>query len=69
MQADEFESIRVVDELTAIRLLNLSPRSWDRLRSRGEAPPFTQLSQRRIGYRIADLRAWLDARRQPQTAA
>ena len=60
---DEFESVRVVDESTAVKLAGVSPRTWDRMRARGETPPFTQISQRRIGYRIADLKAWLDARR------
>ncbi len=61
--ARDFAMVRVVDEATAQLLLNLSPRTWDRMRARGEAPPATRLSERRIGYRIADLKAWLDARR------
>jgi predicted DNA-binding transcriptional regulator AlpA len=61
--SDEFESVRVVDEPTAIKLACVSPRTWDRLRARGETPPHTQLSERRIGYRISDLKAWLDSRR------
>jgi predicted DNA-binding transcriptional regulator AlpA len=60
---DEFESVRVVDELTASKLAGLSPRTWDRLRARGETPPITRISERRIGYRLIDLKAWLDARR------
>jgi predicted DNA-binding transcriptional regulator AlpA len=60
-----FESVLVVDEPTAVKLAGLSPRTWDRMRARGETPPITQLSERRIGYRIFDLRMWLDARRVP----
>jgi predicted DNA-binding transcriptional regulator AlpA len=63
LSEDPFESVRVVDEPTAIKLANVSPRTWDRMRARGETPPITQLSQRRIGYRVSDLRTWLDARR------
>jgi predicted DNA-binding transcriptional regulator AlpA len=63
--SDTLDSIRVVDEQTAIMLTGVSPRTWDRLRARGEAPPATKLSERRIGYRIVDLKAWLDARRVP----
>ena len=63
------DSIRVVDEPTAIMLTGLSPRTWDRLRARGETPPVTKLSERRIGYRVADINAWLDARREKPTAA
>lgn len=68
----DFDSVRVVDEPTAIMLANVSPRTWDRLRARGDIPPITKLTERRIGYRIADLKAWLDARRvngEPPAAA
>jgi predicted DNA-binding transcriptional regulator AlpA len=68
-KVSEFDSIRVVDEPTALQLLGLSPRTWDRLRAAGDLPVKTQLSPRRVGYRVADLKAWLDARREPQTAA
>jgi predicted DNA-binding transcriptional regulator AlpA len=63
MTPDTLDSVRVVDELTAIMIVGVSPRTWDRLRARGEAPPATRLSERRIGYRIVDLKDWLDARR------
>jgi predicted DNA-binding transcriptional regulator AlpA len=63
--SDAFDLVRVVDEQTAILLTGVSPRTWDRMRARGEAPPATKLSERRIGYRIVDLKAWLDARRVP----
>jgi hypothetical protein len=59
----DLDSIRVVDEPTAIMLVGVSPRTWDRLRARGETPPITRLSAHRIGYRVLDLRTWLDARR------
>jgi predicted DNA-binding transcriptional regulator AlpA len=61
--SDALDSVRVVDEATAIMLTGVSPRTWDRLRARGDTPPITKLSERRIGYRIVDLKAWLDARR------
>ncbi len=65
MMSDTLNSVRVVDEPTAIMLTGVSPRTWDRLRARGETPPHTRLSERRIGYRLVDLKAWLDARRVP----
>ena len=34
----------------------------------GEAPPKTRLSPNRIGYRAPDIAAWLDARREVQSA-
>jgi len=60
---DDFDSVRVVDEPTAILLTGVSPRTWDRLRARGDVPPITKLSDRRVGYRLIDLKAWLDKRR------
>jgi predicted DNA-binding transcriptional regulator AlpA len=63
MFSDPFESVRVVDEHTAANLAGVSLRTWDRLRARGDVPPITQISPNRIGYRLVDLRAWLDARR------
>jgi predicted DNA-binding transcriptional regulator AlpA len=57
------DAVRVVDEPTAAQLCGVSLRTWDRMRARGETPPITKLSERRIGYRILDLMQWLDARR------
>lgn len=65
----DFESVRVVDRPTAVKIIGVSDRTFDRMIERGEAPPATQLSLRRIGYRICDLKAWLDARRQIPKAA
>jgi predicted DNA-binding transcriptional regulator AlpA len=61
--SDGLDSVRVLDEPTTIKLAGVSPRTWDRMRARGETPPVTQISERRIGYRLIDLRRWLDARR------
>jgi hypothetical protein len=61
--SDPFESVRIVDEPTAIGLLDISKDTWKRMRDRGEGPPVTKISERRIGYRLIDLRRWLDARR------
>jgi predicted DNA-binding transcriptional regulator AlpA len=64
---DNFESVRVVDESTAIEIVGVSSRTWDRMRARGDLPPKTRLSANRIGYRLTDLKEWLDRRR--ETAA
>ncbi len=61
--ADSLEALRVVDRKTAIELAGVSTRTWDRLTARGETPPITRISERRIGYRLGDLEAWLNARR------
>ena len=34
----------------------------DRWRAAGEGPRFIRLSARRIGYRLSDLRAWIESR-------
>jgi hypothetical protein len=37
------------------------------MKRRGDAPVKTQISPRRIGYRVEDIKAWLDKRRcEPQ---
>jgi predicted DNA-binding transcriptional regulator AlpA len=67
---DIYDSVRVVDKPTACRIVGVDRRTWERMESRRETPPKTRLSPNRTGYRIADLKAWLDARRiSPATAA
>ena len=67
--ANEFDSVRVIPEPEAVRHVGVSPRTWDRMRARGETPPITRISERRVGYRLIDLQAWLDARRVDDTPA
>jgi hypothetical protein len=55
--------VRVVNKPTAVKAAGVSPRTWDRMEANGETPPITRISERRIGYRLLDLMAWLDARR------
>ena len=62
VEADAFDNVRVVDEPTAIEICNSSPRTWKRMKARGETPPMTKISDNRVGYRIVHLKAWLDAR-------
>jgi predicted DNA-binding transcriptional regulator AlpA len=59
--------VRVLSEPEAVEALGLSRRTWDRLKSLGDVPAKTRLSEGRIGYRVCDLAEWLDARR--ETAA
>jgi predicted DNA-binding transcriptional regulator AlpA len=58
------EHLRVISRAEAWRLCGLSPDTWHRLEARGETPPITRLSERRLGYRLTDLQQWLDARRE-----
>jgi predicted DNA-binding transcriptional regulator AlpA len=61
--SDDLESIRVISREEAARAIDVSSDTWDRMEKRGETPPVTRLSQRRIGYRVIDLKEWLDRRR------
>jgi predicted DNA-binding transcriptional regulator AlpA len=62
------DSVRVIDRAQAIEAVGVSWNTWERMEERGETPPVTKLSKRRIGYRVVDLQKWLDARRQRQEA-
>ena len=53
---------RVLTEKDAAAFVGLSHPSLERLRKAGTAPRHVRLSDRRLGYRICDLLAWLDAR-------
>ena len=53
---------RVIDEKTAAEFIGLSAMTLERMRKLGTAPKHLMLSPRRLGYRICDLLAWLDAR-------
>jgi predicted DNA-binding transcriptional regulator AlpA len=66
---DELDAIRVLNRAQTIRMVGLSDRTWDRLEAAGDTPPKTRISQGRIGYRVADIREWLDRRREPTAAA
>ena len=53
---------RVVPRLEAIRLAGVSEATWDRMERRNEGPRRCLISERRVGYRVRDLLAWLEAR-------
>jgi predicted DNA-binding transcriptional regulator AlpA len=64
----DIEAIRVLNRRDAIAQLGLSERTFQRLEASGDGPPKTRLSEGRVGYRVCDLAAWLDARREVQSA-
>jgi predicted DNA-binding transcriptional regulator AlpA len=66
---DSLDLIRVLSEPETIRAVGLSDRTWDRLKSIGDTPPKTRLSEGRIGYRVSDIKTWLDNRRETEGAA
>jgi predicted DNA-binding transcriptional regulator AlpA len=59
---DTLADLKVIDEREAARLNGVSLMTWIRMRNRGETPPLVQLSPRRIGYRVVDVRRWQDER-------
>ena len=62
------EAVKVLNRRDAIAQLGLSERTFQRLEANGDGPPKTRLSEGRVGYRVSDIIAWLDARREVQSA-
>lgn len=52
----------VVTEIEAAKLLKVAVVTVRRMRWAGTGPHYVKLSEKRIGYRVADINAWLDAR-------
>lgn len=61
-------TVRVVNRKTLARLINISERKLDDLIAAGDAPPSIKLSERRRGWRISDIEAWLETRREAVAA-
>jgi predicted DNA-binding transcriptional regulator AlpA len=59
--------IKVLTRREAIEAVGVSEKTWERLEALGDIPTKTRLSQGRVGFRVVDIAAWLDARR--ETAA
>jgi predicted DNA-binding transcriptional regulator AlpA len=64
----DIEAVKVLNRRDAIAQLGLSECTFQRLEATGDGPPKTRLSEGRVGYRVCDLAAWLDARREVQSA-
>jgi predicted DNA-binding transcriptional regulator AlpA len=54
-----FDDLRVLTTAGASELLTVSIPVMERWRREGTGPRFIRLSARRVGYRVADLRAWM----------
>jgi predicted DNA-binding transcriptional regulator AlpA len=61
---DDLDSIRVLSRPEAVKAVGVSIRTWERLEAGGDAPPKTRLSTGRVGYRVFDIKEWLDRRRE-----
>jgi predicted DNA-binding transcriptional regulator AlpA len=60
---------RIITQEQAAEVCDLHQATLKRLRAAGKGPPVIRLSEKRIGYRVRDLRAWLDARTEQTSAA
>ena len=60
--APPMNELQVLTLPEASKLLSVSIPVMDRWRAAGEGPRFIRLSTRRIGYRLSDLRAWIESR-------
>jgi predicted DNA-binding transcriptional regulator AlpA len=65
---DSLDAIRVLNRSETLKMVGLSDRTWDRLEQRGDGPAKTRISKGRIGYRVSDIREWLDRRRETEAA-
>lgn len=59
----------VLTEDEAAKDLRISKRTLQRLRLEGGGPRFVQLTEKRVGYRPADLDAWADSRGKASSTA
>ena len=62
MSDTSLNDLRVLTAASASELLTVSIPVMERWRREGTGPRFIRLSARRVGYRLADLRAWMAAR-------
>lgn len=60
----DLDAGRVLPEIEAARRCGLSAVHFARLRKEGIGPRFVQLGIRRVGYRLGDIDAWIEARLQ-----
>lgn len=56
------DHLAIVTETEAAKILKVAVMTVRRMRWAGTGPRYVKLSERRIGYRVADINAWLDAR-------
>ncbi len=61
--------VRVISESEAAARLSLSRRCLQEYRLRGTGPKFIRLGDRRIGYDLRDLDAWISERRADSTSS
>lgn len=62
LNAPSFEERRVISESEAAKFCCLSLVHFRRLRRQRLGPVHVRLTERRIGYRLADITAWIEQR-------
>lgn len=62
------EANRIVRTREAAVLTGLAESTLEKARLRGDGPPFVRLTKRAIGYRVADLIAWVESRTASSTS-
>lgn len=55
---------RVLDTRQAAVFVGLSSRTWERMRAAGETPSPVRVGVRKLGYVVADLISWIEARKE-----
>ena len=60
--SSDLVSRKIITEKAAAEFLSFSTVHLRRLRRLGLGPRYVHLGERRVGYRIADLEAWIQAR-------
>lgn len=58
----DLAGLRVISERQAAAVLGLSTATMERLRATGTGPRAVRLTERRLGYRVCDLAAWIEER-------
>jgi predicted DNA-binding transcriptional regulator AlpA len=64
LPADDLDSIRVLTRAETLKAVGVSSMTWWRMEQDKETPPKTRLSEGRFGYRLIDVREWLNKRRE-----
>jgi prophage regulatory protein len=64
----DLSKMRVLGTADAARFCNFSVPHWRRMVRAGEAPRPLKLSERKIGWQVGDLCAWLEGKKQPEAA-
>ena len=61
--------IRILRTQAAATYCGLSPSTLEKMRSRGDGPRFVRLPAKSVGYDLADLDAWITARKAASQSA